>query len=81
MVAQKGDITQALELVSAARHKEGREYVLPSSELTYEIINKIKQRQIKAGKISNSDQKLKDDAEALRKTKENIAKVKMGDFS
>ena len=81
LIAQKGDINQALELVSAARHKEGKEYVLPSSELTYELINRIKQRQIKAGKISNSEQKMKDEADALRKMKENLAKIKMGDFS
>ena len=81
LVAQKGDINQALELVSAVRYKEGKEYVLPSSELTYELISRIKQRQIKAGKISNSDQKLKDEAEALRKMKENLTRIKRGDFS
>ena len=71
---------QALQYMSAARAKEGKEFTLPSTEITNELIYKIKQRQTKAGKLS-SEQRMKDEEEKNRLIKYNLNKIKLGDLS
>ncbi len=75
LVAQKGDLSQALDLMIAARSREGKDFTLPSSEITQDLIRRIKQRQTKTGKGLNEV------ADKEKISKRVVEDIKNGQFT